>query len=157
MLRPLCLSVFFAASLIHTQTAAGQVAVPVLISHEDSTRAISFESVTRHREPFSVTAPVKFGTDNQTRIMLFAMNLSLQAGDDVSDITAEAEDSAHHVYQLPVEFLGSVPDQTWAASVVVRVSSGMDDVRRPGACQLWWSFKQSRSFGYGPCRWRSPG
>src|SRR5258705_12952248 len=128
MLRTLCLSVFFAASLIHTQTAAAQVAGPVLISHEDSTRAISFESVTEHREPFSVTSPVRFGTDNQTRIMLFVMNLSLQSGDDVGAITVEAEDAAHHVYQLPVEFLGSVPDQPWASSLVVRVSSAMDDV-----------------------------
>ena len=128
MLRTLVLSVVFAASLINSPTAAGQTAGPVLISHVDSTCAISFESVTRHREPFSVTAPVKFGTDNQTRIMLFAMSLSLQAGDDVSDITVEAEDLAHHVYQLPVEFLGSVPDQPWAVSLVVRVSSGMYDV-----------------------------
>ena len=128
MLHTLALSVVFAASLINSPTAAGQTAGPVLISHVDSTRSISFESVMRHREPFSVTAPVRFGTDNQTRIMLFAMNLTLLAGDDVSDITVQAEDSAQHVYQLPVEFLGSVPDQPWAVSLVVRVSSGMDDV-----------------------------
>ncbi len=128
MLRTLTLSVFFAASLIHSQTVAGQTAGPVLISHEDSTRAISFESVTRQREPFSVTAPVKFGTDTQTRIMLFVMNLSLQSGDNVTNITVEAEDSVHHVYQLPVEFLGSIPDQPWAVSLVVRLSNGMDDL-----------------------------
>ena len=129
ILRSLCLSVFFAAaSLSHSQTALAQSAGLILISHEDSTRAISFESVTQHREPFSVTAPVAFGTDNQTRIMLFAMNLSLQAGDDVSSITVEAEDAAHNVYQLPVEFIGSVPDQPWAVSLVVRLSSGMDDL-----------------------------
>ena len=129
MLRALSLSVcFFAVSLIHLQTTSAQSAGPVLISHEDSTRAISFESVTQHREPFATTAPVRFGTDDQTRVMLFVMNLSLQAGDDVSAITVEAEDAAHHVYQLPVEFIGSVPDQLWAVSLVVRLSSGMDDL-----------------------------
>ncbi|MGH8743196.1 MAG: heme-binding protein, partial [Burkholderiales bacterium] len=129
MLHALCLGVFFAgAALVHFPTASAQTAGPVLISHEDSTRALSFESVTRHREPFSVTAPVRFGTDNQTRIMLFAMNLSLQAGDDVSSITVEAEDAAHQVYQLPAEFLGSVPDQPWAVSLVVRLAGNMEDL-----------------------------
>jgi uncharacterized protein GlcG (DUF336 family) len=129
ILRTLCLSVFLAtAFLIQSQTITAQVAGPVLVTHEDSTRALSFESVTRQREPFSTTAPVQFGTDNQTRVMLFAMNLTLQFGDDVSAITVEAEDSAHHIYQLPVEFLGSLPDQPWAVSLVVRLSGGMEDV-----------------------------
>src|SRR6185295_10387273 len=89
MLRTFCLGVLLAsASLIHTQTASGQPAGLILISHEDSTRALSFESVTSDRETFSATAPVKFGTDNQTRVMLFVMNLTLKAGDDVTDITA---------------------------------------------------------------------
>ncbi|HEV7747337.1 MAG TPA: heme-binding protein [Pyrinomonadaceae bacterium] len=127
ILRTLGPSVFLiSASLMSFQTAGAQTIAPVLISQADSTRAISFESVTEHREPFSVTSPVRFGTDNQTRIMLFVMNLGLQLGDDVSAITVEAEDAAHHVYPLPVEFLGSVPDQPWASSLVVRVSSAMD-------------------------------
>jgi len=60
--------------------------------------------------------------------MLFAMNLSLQPGDTVSSVTVEAEDFAHHVYQLPVEYIGAVPDQPWATSVVIRLSAGMDDL-----------------------------
>lgn len=129
ILRTLGLGVFLiSASLMNFQTTSAQTTAPILISQADSTRAISFESVTEHREPFAVTSPVRFGTDNQTRIMLFVMNMSLQPGDDVSAITVEAEDAAHHVYQLPVEFLGSVPDQPWASSLVVRVSSGMDDL-----------------------------
>jgi uncharacterized protein GlcG (DUF336 family) len=115
-------------TLIQFQRTSAQTAGPVLISHEDSTRAISFESVTRQREPFSGTAPVKFGSDNQTRIMLFAMNISLQPGDTVSSITVEAEDFAHHVYELPVEYIGVVPDQPWATSLVVRLSNNIDDV-----------------------------
>src|SRR5437867_1735703 len=100
MLRALCLCAgFLAASVIHSQTTLAQSAGLILISQEDSTRALCFESVTQHREPFTTTAPVKFGTDNKTRIMLFVMNLSLQAGDDVSSITVEAEDAAHHIYQ----------------------------------------------------------
>jgi len=129
ILLSLCVGAFLAgATLIQFQRASAQAAGPVLVSHEDSTRAISFESVTQQREPFATNGPVKFGTDNQTRIMLFAMNLSLQPGDSVSSITVEAEDFAHHVYQLPVEYIGAVPDQIWATSVVVRLSDGMDDL-----------------------------
>src|SRR6476660_5178845 len=91
ILRTLALSVFLiSALLMDSQTARAQTTAPVLISHADSTRAISFESVTEHREPFSVTSPVRFGTDNQTRIMFFVMNLSLQSGDEVGAITVEA-------------------------------------------------------------------
>ncbi len=129
LLRSLSLGVLLAAaSFTCAQTTVAQGPAPILISHEDSTRAISFESVTQQREPFSTTAPVAFGTDKQTRIMIFAMHLTLQSDDSVNSITVEAEDSAHHIYQLPVEFLGSVPDQPWAMSLVVRLNSSMEEL-----------------------------
>jgi uncharacterized protein GlcG (DUF336 family) len=129
VLLALCLSaVFAAATLIQFSRTSAQTAAPILISHADSTRAISFESVTQQREPFSTTAPVKFGPDNQTRIMLFAMNLTLQPGDTAGSVSVSAEDFAHHLYQLPVEYVGGVPNQPWATSVVVRLGDGMDDL-----------------------------
>lgn len=129
LLLSLCVAGLLAgAVLIQFPKTSAQTGAPVLISHEDSTRAISFESVTQQREPFAANGPVSFGSDSQTRIMLFAMNLSLQNGDTVSSVTAEAEDFAHHVYQLPVEYIGPLPDQPWATSVVVRLSNGMDDL-----------------------------
>lgn len=129
MLLASCLSALFAgAMLIQFSKTSAQTAAPILISHEDSTRAISFESVTQQREPFSTTAPVKFGTDSQTRIMLFAMNLNLQPGDTADSVNISAEDFAHRVYQLPVEYVGSVPSQPWATSVVVRLSDGMEEL-----------------------------
>jgi uncharacterized protein GlcG (DUF336 family) len=121
-------ALFFGAALMRFDEVSAQSAAPILVSHEDSTRAISFESVTQQHEPFSTIAPVKFGTDNQTRIMLFAMNLTLQIGDTVASVSVEAEDFAHHVYQVPVEYIGAVPDQPWATSVVVRLSADMNDV-----------------------------
>jgi uncharacterized protein GlcG (DUF336 family) len=124
----LCVSALFAsAALIHFPASA-QTSGIILISHEDSTRAISFDSVTQQREPFSMTTPVRFGSDSRTRIMLFAMNLSLQDGDTADSITIDAEDSAQRVYQLPVEYVGGVPDQPWATSLVIRLSDGMDDL-----------------------------
>src|SRR6185295_13214326 len=118
-------AIAFAASF---QTASAQSAGPILISHEDSTRALAFESVTQQREPFSPIAPVRFGSDNQTRVMLFVMNLTLQSGDTVSSISVTAEDAAHQVYQLPVEFFGNVPEHPWATSLVVRLGADMNDL-----------------------------
>ncbi len=99
-----------------------------LISHETSTRAIAFDSVTQQREPFSPVPQVSFSADNRTRIMLFAMNLELQAGDPPSAVTADAEDDSHRMYSLPVEHVGTVPAQPWAKSIVMRLDDQMADI-----------------------------
>jgi uncharacterized protein GlcG (DUF336 family) len=119
---------FIGAALMPLGPTSAQIAGPILISRPDSTRAIAFESVTQHREPFSAISPIRFGADNHTRVMLFAMNLNLQPGDGASAISVEAEDAAHNIYQLVVEYAGPVPDQPWATSLVVRLNSGMDDL-----------------------------
>src|SRR6185295_10357568 len=118
---PLLFAISLVATLVGVSLldfrSAEQTSSPVLVSHADSTRAVVFESVTRKREPFSTTAEVRFGPDGQTRIMLFAMNLTLQAGDSASAVTAEAEDASHQVYQLAVESVAVVQDQPWATSI----------------------------------------
>jgi uncharacterized protein GlcG (DUF336 family) len=115
------------ATTLRSKKVSAQSAAPVLISQETSTRAIAFDSVTQQHEPFATSAPVKFGSDNQTRVMLFAMNLNLQPGDTVADVDVAAEDAARNSYHLPVEYIGSVPDQPWATSIVVRLSDALDD------------------------------
>jgi uncharacterized protein GlcG (DUF336 family) len=110
------------------ERATAQTSRPTLISEATSTRAVAFESVTQKREPFSLTSSVQFSADNRTRIMLFCMNLSLQPGDTVSSITAEAEDGAHRIYPLTVEYIGAVPEQSWVSSVIVRLHDEMNDV-----------------------------
>jgi uncharacterized protein GlcG (DUF336 family) len=104
--------------------AGAQATRPVLISHADSTRAISFESVTRQREPFNTTVQLQFGPDSATRIMLFAMNLQLAPGETV---TADAEDATRTIFPLTVEHVGNVPNQPWASSVVVRLPSDLPE------------------------------
>lgn len=117
--------VLLAISSIRFQDVGAQATRPTLISHADSTRAIAFESVTRRREPFNTTVQVKFGADSATRVMLFAMNLQLQPGETASAVTADAEDGTHTIYSLTVEHVGSVPDQPWASSLVVRLPSNL--------------------------------
>src|SRR5215212_8640016 len=98
-----------------------QSASPVLVSEAASTRAVALDASTRVREPFALTSPVRFGPDARTRVMLFAMNLHLAAGEDASAVTADAEDAAHKIYPLAVEYVGKVPGQEWMSSVVVRL------------------------------------
>lgn len=112
--------IFFAFLLAAVKANAQQTS-PVLISHADSTRAIAFDSVTRHREPFTTTTAVKFSSDSATRIMLFALNLQLQPNETAAAVTADAEDAQHSLYPMTVEHIGPVPDNPWVSSVVIRV------------------------------------
>ena len=117
----------FAVSFVSFNKTGAQSTRPTLISQPDSTRAIAFESVTRQREPFTTTTQVRFGSDTATRIMLFAMNLQLQPGETASAVTADAEDASHTIYTLTAEYVGSVPDQPWATSVVVRLPGNLPE------------------------------
>jgi uncharacterized protein GlcG (DUF336 family) len=115
----------FVISFINFDHTGAQSTRPTLISQPDSTRAIAFDSVTRRREPFTATAEIRFGSDSATRIMLFAMNLQLQAGETANAVTADAEDATHTIYSLSVEHVGAVPDNPWVSSVVIRVPENL--------------------------------
>ena len=105
-----------------SRRSMAQSASPVLVSEATSTRAVALDASTRVREPFALTSPVRFGQDARTRLMLFAMNLHLAPGEDASAVTADAEDAAHNIYSLAVEYVGVVPGQEWMNSVVVRLN-----------------------------------
>ncbi|HVF68595.1 MAG TPA: heme-binding protein [Pyrinomonadaceae bacterium] len=104
-----------------SRRTGAQSASPVLVSEAASTRAVALDASTRVREPFALNSPVRFGADARTRLMLFAMNLHLAAGEDASVVTADAEDAAHKIHTLAVEYVGKVPGQEWMSSVVVRL------------------------------------
>lgn len=122
-----CTSLLLAAQFQLYKVGA-QTQAPILISRDDSTRAIAFESVTRQREPFSRLARIQFGPDAKTRVMMFAKNLQLEPGETVSAVTADAEDAEHHIYQLIVEHIGAVPDQPWATSIILQLPDDLADV-----------------------------
>lgn len=122
------LALLLAGNAKPLESVAAQTTRPTLISEATSTRAVAFESVTQKREPFQLTSSVQFSADNRTRIMLFCMNLGLQPGDTASSVTAEAEDASHRIYPLTVEYVGTVPDQAWVSSIIVRLHDEMNDV-----------------------------
>ncbi len=84
-----------------------------LLTQTNSTRAIAIESVTSRSEPFPPTEPILFGTDNRTRVMLFATNLNLNPGENASAVTGDAEDASHAHYPLTVEYVGAVTGFEW--------------------------------------------
>ena len=102
--------------------------IPILISEETSTRSIALDSVTQLRDPFPTTSPVSWGPDTRTRVMIFAFNLELLPGENLSIITADAEDASHRVYPLTVEHVGKVPGFDWLNCLIVRLHNGMGDI-----------------------------
>jgi uncharacterized protein GlcG (DUF336 family) len=110
------------------EKAGAQASGPILISEDSSTRAVALDSVTRTREPFPLNSSIQWGTDKRTRVMLFALNLSLQPGETAGVVTADAEDGARRVHPLTVEYVGPVPEQPWATALVLRLGDGMEDL-----------------------------
>ena len=123
---PACLCLLM-VSLLRFGATSAQSSSAVLISDTESTRAIAFDSITHQREPFQARAALNFGNDPATRVMIFAMNLQLAPNETASAVTADAEDANHAIYPLVVEYVGSVPEQGWATSIILRLPSDMAD------------------------------
>jgi len=51
--------------------------------------------------------------------MLFAINLDLLPGEDISAVTARAQDAQFMLHPLTVEYVGKVPGFAWLTEVVV--------------------------------------
>ena len=96
-------------------------AQPVLLTQGTSDRAIAMHSTLFTGEPFAVRSPVNMSSDPRTRIMLFATNLDLLAGDTTSSVSVRARDSRGINYDLPVEQVNKVPSFTWLTEVVVKL------------------------------------
>ncbi|HKR61303.1 MAG TPA: DUF1800 family protein [Pyrinomonadaceae bacterium] len=101
---------------------------PILITNAASTRAVAFESVTMKAEPFSPLSTVQFSTDNRTRIVIFARDLELYAGEGANAFSADAEDGAGKKYLLRVEYVGRVPGFEGITMMVVRLSDDLGNV-----------------------------
>jgi uncharacterized protein (DUF1800 family) len=127
---------------------------PVLLTEGtgQTTRAVAYEAVTFRSEPFPVVSAVNWNADKsnprdqQTRVMLFAFNLPLFAGEGANALTADAQDASGRIYPLKVEALSKpryvqlmpvpgdpsrqVPTevaQEWLWAVTLRLDEAMTD------------------------------
>lgn len=96
---------------------------PIVLTQENSLRALALDSVTWTSEPFGVAGDHNFSTDQRTRVSLFVVNLELNQGEPLSAITAQAENSTGQIFPLTVEYFGAVPNFTWLKQVIVKLPS----------------------------------
>ena len=112
----------------HGKTSNQEIVAPTLLTRSNSNRAIALESVTILSEPFAPTAPIPFGLDNRTRVIIFATNLGLLSGEGAASVTAEAEDASRTRYPLTVEYAGAIAGFDWMTAVIVRLNDNLGDV-----------------------------
>ena len=119
----------FAFGLMALSVGAAKASTrPILVSTPTSTRAIALEAMTFDAEPFSPTSSsILYGSDRDTRIIVFVLNLSLQSSETVDVLSADAEDATQHHFQLRVEYFAKVPGQDWLSMAVLKLDSGMGD------------------------------
>src|ERR1044072_2811357 len=98
----------FSSAVADAQVLQGS---PVLLTEGTGTtpRAGAYDAVTFSSEPFAVQSPYNWNADKsnardrQTRVMLFATNLSLLTGEGGNARSANAVDAAGRFYPLKVE------------------------------------------------------
>jgi aldose sugar dehydrogenase len=88
---------------------------PLILTDEITARAVALDSVTRVREPFSLTNTHNLSSDQRTRIMLFATGIDLLPGES---ITVQLEDTDHHIYPLFVEDIRKLPNLPFSQIIV---------------------------------------
>ncbi len=106
--------------------AAPGVAPSLFTMSASSTRAVALESVSMRAEPFTLNSEVFFSpADPRTRITLFCMNLDFLSSEPANALTVDAEDAAHTIYPLAVEYVGAVPSFPGVYMIVVRLNDLM--------------------------------
>ena len=95
---------------------------PVLATEQSSQRAVALDAIMFVHDPFAVTNLHYYGADKRTRVMLFATNLSVTPG---LVVTAEGVDAQMMHFNLPVEYVGSMPPYLGLAQVVVKLPDGI--------------------------------
>lgn len=97
---------------------------PVIITEQNTDVAIALDSVIWIRDPFPLTNPLNFSSDQRTRLMFFGRNLDLLPTENMSAITARAEDAQLNQFPLTLEFVGTVAGFDFT-QVVVRLPDNL--------------------------------
>src|SRR6185369_5303683 len=97
---------------------------PILLTEDNSLKALSVDSVTFQRDPFPLLNDNNLSNDTRTRIKLLLVDLDLFSGETLSIITAQAIESGVS-HNLPVEDLRKVPGQAWLSQLTVMLPSDL--------------------------------
>jgi dipeptidyl aminopeptidase/acylaminoacyl peptidase len=115
------LSSNFTVSFDGTASAVPAFQKPILLTQENSLRALALDSVTWAAEPFGITNLHNFTSDQRTRVSLFAVNIELGQGEPISVLEAQAENSLGQTFPLPIEHFGAVPNFPWLKQIIVKL------------------------------------
>jgi hypothetical protein len=102
------------------QSVRGQAA-PVLLTEENSSRAIALESITHVRDPLAVVTTNNLTSDHRARVAFFGINMELNPGESIKLVTVNARDSRSKNYNLQIEVYAQVPSQNSITQVVVKL------------------------------------
>jgi len=105
---------------------------PQLALNETANNEASAVNLLLMRDPFDVTNTSEWlnaGADRNTRLILFAGNLTLAQGETASSVVVRLVDSAQQVFELPSEDVRTVPNQTFA-----QVTFSLPDNVASGSC-----------------------
>jgi PLD-like domain len=89
---------------------------PVLLLDSSTNRALALQSPLETREPFAMTTAVNLSADQRTRVMLFATNVDPTLA---SSLSATAVSAQGVTYQLPIEYVGRVPNVDTVAIIQI--------------------------------------
>jgi hypothetical protein len=92
---------------------------PILLTEDDSLKALSVDSVFLNRDIFPLLNNQYFGSDKRTRITLLLVDLDLLSGESLSAVTAQAIDQSQTAHNLPVEDLRKVPGVPWLSQLTL--------------------------------------
>lgn len=101
----LVITIISSAEWVRPQTPA-----PVLLTEQNSQRAIALDSVTFVRDPLPVVNPNNLSQSRRTSLALFGINMDLLPGENASAVSVRARDSRFRTYNLSVEFVGKIPN-----------------------------------------------
>jgi len=113
------------ASITITFSVVDSTSPPILLTEENSDRAIAYNCATFVPGPFAITTEQNFSSDKRTRVMLFVTNLDSSTGTFPSDIVVHAENSQLGALSLPVEHIVRVPNFEWLTQVRVILPDGL--------------------------------
>jgi len=93
----------------------------------------SLDSVRLLRDPFPVVSTdlLNFSTDQNTRVIVFARNLQLVAGETASVVTINLVDGNNQVFDVPAEIVRPVANTDFV-QVMFRLPSNL----APGKCTV---------------------
>ena len=115
------------ATLTITDNDSGALRLLLDQSGPSPTQATAFDSLMFVRDPFKVLSPFEWwnpGADRNTRVIVFATNLTLNPGETAADVVVTLVDSSSQTHNIAAEDVRAMPDSDFT-QVRFRLPNGL--------------------------------